>query len=575
MTPQEVLNATSLGDMMRRACLCWPDRIAQMRPEKGGEFSSVTYKDLWEEIWKWAQALSTFNLAPGDRILILGESGYEWGLTDWAAQTLGLIVVPIYPTLPPDQSQYIADDCQAKLLVAQTSTHAAKVQGITTTLMRREEGQDWLLDRVAQSALQRSSWEENLQQINSESIATFIYTSGTTGQPKGAELAHSAFLHLNYGIRSSLPIDHNDVFLSFLPMSHVYERYAGHVLPVSCGACIGYAGSLASLASDMTKVQPTIMLCVPRFLEATRAKIVDGVRKQKPLNQKLFHLALSQGLKKGPFAGILDSLVGKKIRSKTGGRVRFFVSGGAALAPHVSEFYIAFGLKVLQGYGLTETCAATCVNHPDDNHPRTVGPPIHGVEVKLAEDGEILVRGPSVMKGYHNLPEDTAKAINTEGWFQTGDIGEWEGPRLKITDRKKDILVLANGKNIAPQKIESKLKESEFVNEAVVFGDGFSYCYALIVPEFDAVKRWLDELGIQESETAKMAARSEVKSLIKKEIDRANADLADFEKIKKHQLAGQLFTVDSGELTPSLKVKRRVVKDKYRDQLALMEKVDD
>jgi long-chain acyl-CoA synthetase len=548
-----------------------------MRPA-GGQFTTVLYRGLWEEIWQFAQGLARHNLQAGDKVVILGETGYEWALTDWAAQTLGLCTIPIYPTLPADQAQYIADDSGAKLVIAQTSKLAAKLTNIPTTLMRQEEGFDWLL--APGEPGDRQGWESSIPAIDGESIATIIYTSGTTGQPKGAMLAHSAFTTLNRGIRASLPIGETDVFLSFLPLSHVYERYAGHVLPMSCGSCVAYAGSLASLAGDMVKVRPTIMLCVPRFLEATRAKILEGIKKQKPLNQKLFGWALEQGLRKArnqsaPFAGILDKLVGEKIREKTGGRMRFFVSGGAALSPHVSEFYIAFGLNVLQGYGLTETCAGTCINLPDQNEPRTVGPVIQGIDVKLAPDGEILVKGPTVMKGYHNLPKETAEVIDEEGWFHTGDIGEFEGVRLKITDRKKDILVLANGKNIAPQKIEAKLKESEFINEAVVFGDGFAYCYALIVPEFEFVKAWLAEKGEKEADPARLAARDDVRAQIKKEIDKANGALADFEKIKKHQLVGNPFTVDGGELTPSMKVKRKVVRDKYKPMLAMMEKSED
>lgn len=550
-----------------------------MRPS-GGQYTSVLYRGLWDEVASWAKGLARFGLERGDKVVILGETGYEWALTDWAAQTLGLCTIPIYPTLPADQAQYIADDCGAKLIVAQTSKLAAKLSGIRTVLMREEAGFDWLHDATENTSFDQAAWEASIQSIEPEAIATIIYTSGTTGQPKGAMLSHSAFTSLNRGIRSSLPIDSTDTFLSFLPLSHVYERYAGHVLPVSCGACVAYAGSLASLAGDMVKTRPTIMLCVPRFLEATRAKILEGVKKQKPMNQKLFAMALEQGLRRArgqaaPLHGLLDKLVGTKIREKTGGRMRFFVSGGAALAPHVSEFYIAFGLTVLQGYGLTETCAATCVNLPGQNDPKTVGPPIQGTEVSLAPDNEILVRGASVMKGYHNLPEETAAVIDGEGWFHTGDIGEWEGSRLKITDRKKDILVLANGKNIAPQKIEAKLKESDLIGEAVVFGDGFPYCYALIIPEFEALKGWLSAKGEKEDDPARLAAREDVRAKIKQEIDKANQGLADFEKIKKHQLVGAAFSVDGGELTPSMKVRRKVVREKYRSLLALMEKSED
>lgn len=575
MTPQDVLDAPNLGEMIRRASLAFADRTAHMRPTKQG-FVSITYRELFEEIWEYARAIDSYGLQPGDKVVILGESGHEWALVDWACQTLGLVSVPIYPSLPPDQAQHILNDCGAKLVVASDKKLASKVSGVDTMLWTKEEGFTYILDRVAESKLERAAWEEKMGTFDSEEVATFIYTSGTTGVPKGAMLPHRCFQTLNNGVTDSLPVTSEDRFLSFLPLSHVFERYAGHVLPMSMGACVAYAGSLASLSGDMVKVKPTIMLCVPRFLEATRAKIVESIKKQKPLNQTLFNIAMDQGKKKAnrqfaPLAGIMDSLVSSKVREKTGGNIRFFVSGGAALAPHVSDFYIALGIPVLQGYGLTETCAGNALNHPDDIRPWTVGPPIKGVEIKIGHDGEILVRGGAVMKGYFNMPEETAKAIDEDGWFHTGDIGEFEDGFLKITDRKKDLLVLANGKNIAPQAIENKLKESEYVNEAVLFGDGFAYCYALIVPEFDAVKAWLKSKGIEESDPAKIVQMDEVKALIKSGVDKANSQLADFEKVKKHQLVGAMFTVDGGELTPSMKVKRRVVKDKYKDLLKLME----
>jgi long-chain acyl-CoA synthetase len=315
------------------------------------------------------------------------------------------------------------------------------------------------------------------------------------------------------------------------------------------------------------------MCAVPRFFENFRQRIVDNAQKETTLKRRLFELALSQGAKRSlgkfaPLSGITDKLVGSRIRSRTGGRMRFFVSGGAALSPQVTEFYSAFGLTILQGYGLTETTAATCLNRYEDNRPWTVGPPIEAVEVKTAEDGEILVRGTAVMKGYHRLPEATAEAIDAEGWFHTGDIGEFDGPNLKITDRKKDIIVLGNGKNVAPQKIEAKLVESEFVSEAVLFGDGMEYVCALIVPNFDRLRPWLLERGHHESDPTEAVALEDVKALFKEEVVRANKTLADFEKVKRHCLLGTVFSVETGELTPSLKVKRRFVREKYASELA-------
>lgn len=566
--------------MLRKTVQTYGSKTALMIPQAKGEYSSITYDEMFEEVFRYARALDGLGLKRGDRISLLAESCSEWALTDWASQTLGIIVIPIYPTLPPDQAEYIAKDSGSKLAVTldkRMSDKLSHMEGFLCVTLRPAAGDSGLLSFAEKSKLTKEEWNRRIDAIDPDDLATFIYTSGTTGYPKGAMLTHRNFVSLCINIQDSLPIYHTDIFLSFLPLSHVFERFAGHVLPIGLGATIAYAGSLASLATDLAKVRPTVLLCVPRFLEATRAKIVDSLDKMPPLRRKLFEWALAQGLKRhrgefAPFAGLLDKIVGAKIRERMGGRLRLLVSGGAALAPHVSEFYIAFGFNVLQGYGLTETTAATCLNHPDDNKPWTVGPPIKGVQVKIAPDGEILIHGDSVMKGYYNLPEATAEAIDSEGWFHSGDIGEFEGTHLKIADRKKDLLVLGNGKNVAPQPVENKLKESEYINEAVLLGDGMDSCCALVVPEFDRIKAFLKEQGIDEADPARMVTHEAVRTLIKSEVDRINRTLADFEKVKRHHLVGKPFSVDDGELTPSLKVRKKVVKEMYADAIKAMQK---
>ena len=536
-----------------------------------GAFKPILYSELLGIVKDYAGAVRSLGWKRGDRVAIQSENCKEWAFFDWACHTLGIVVVPIYPTLPSDQSQYIVKDCGAVAVVSGSAEQAGKVAslGINTFLLRGVSGSIDQLATEHVGEISISEWDVEIDQAKSDELATIIYTSGTTGPPKGAMLAHRAITFICEQAIGSLPIDHNDTFLSFLPMSHVYERVAGQALPISCGATIAYSKSLMTLAHDMKTVKPTVMLCVPRFLEATRDKIMDAAEKYPPMRRKLFFLALKQGElrargKFAPFAGLLDSLVCKKIRDIAGGRIRFFVSGGAALPPHVSSFYMAFRLTILQGYGLTETTAASTVNHPDRNRPDTVGEPIPGVEVSIAGDGEILVRGPSRMIGYYNLPSETAEAIDSEGWFHTGDIGEFEGIHLKITDRKKDLLVLANGKNIAPQQIENKLRESAFIAEAVLFGDGNEYVYGLIVPNWERVKAELKLDGSNHD----LTVNSDVKSLIKAEVDKTNKTLADFEKVKKHAVLDAEFSEESGELTPSKKVKRKVVEEKYSAQLA-------
>jgi long-chain acyl-CoA synthetase len=558
----------SLGAMLRRSCATYSDRVAMLVPDKSG-IEEITYSALYERVFAYARALSTFEVGKGDRLVILSENCIEWALTDWACQSLGVTVVPIYPTLPADQAQYIVQDCGAKIAVAGDSSQSAKLQGLAGVQIVPLKGEGSLAESASkENTLQKQAWESITDSIKPDEIATIIYTSGTTGLPKGAMLAHRGFLMLFSVIPVQMPVDKNDRFLCFLPMSHVFERTDGQYLPIALGASISYAKNLASLAKDILSTQPTVMLVVPRFLESTMDKILDGLKKQKPLQQKLFHLALSQGKrhfegKLAPLFALTDSLVGKKIRARMGGKLRFFVAGGAALPGHVAEFFGAFKLPILQGYGLTETYSGVCVNHPDRNRYDTVGEPLKGVELKIAPDGEILFRGAARMVGYWNLPEETAQAIDPEGWFHTGDIGEFDGQYLKITDRKKDLLVLGNGKNVAPQPIENRLRSSKFIQEAVVLGDGMESCVALIVPNIEVCK---GELG--EAELAAPSESAKLRSLIKSEIDRINKGLANFEMIKKFAVLDKPFTIESGELTPTLKVKRKVVKERYASAIA-------
>ncbi|HEY3782119.1 MAG TPA: long-chain fatty acid--CoA ligase [Fimbriimonadaceae bacterium] len=564
------MEAKSLPAMLRSSCLKWGEKPAMLYNDGG--FKPVSYTQLLDTVHSWASVIKTLGLQRGERICIQSESCKEWAFFDWACQTLGIVVVPIYPTLPADQTQYIVQDCGARAVVSSSPEQAAKVEGFKEVRVLFLKGKEGSLEDLAAkltAKIPMDEWNASIDQAQPEGLATIIYTSGTTGLPKGAMLAHRAITFICEQALQTVKFDEKDTFLSFLPMSHVYERVAGQALPISCGATIAFTKSLMTLANDMVTIKPTIMLCVPRFLEATRDRIIDGVEKQPPLRRKLFGWALAQGVAKqegkfAPFAGLLDKLVGAKIRERTGGNIRFFVSGGAALPPHVSKFYIAFKLIVLQGYGLTETTAASCLNEPGNNRPDTVGPPIAGVDVSLAADGEILIKGPSRMMGYWNLPKETAEAIDADGWFHTGDIGVFEGKLLKITDRKKDLLILANGKNVAPQPIENMLRESPFISEAVLFGDSNEYIYGLIIPNWERLRAELKLTSANHDLVSDPAA----KALIKSEVDKVNKKLADFEKVKKHALLDAVFSVESGELTPSLKVKRKVVREKFASELS-------
>lgn len=566
---------TTLGRMLRETSLTWPSRVAQRYPGPEG-WVELTYSELWERIRKVAGALQALDMQRGDRLAIQSENRVEWAWVDWACQCLGVILVPIYPTLPADQTQYIVKDSGANVVLAGDDTQAVKSEGLSGVKVVLFSGGPETLEGLTQAHggdLSAEALNQAIDAIGPEDVATIIYTSGTTGPPKGAQLAQRSGPWLLSNVIKSLPIDHRDSFLTFLPMSHVFERVAGQWLPVSTGATACYAKSLMTLGSDMLTVKPTILLGVPRFLEATRDRILDATKKAKPVQRMLFNAALSQGVKRAkgqfaPMAPLLDAVVGKKIRARLGGRIRFIVSGGAALPPHVAEFYMAFGITVLQGYGLTETTAASSVNHPERSKYWTVGEPIPGVEMKIADDGEILIRGKSVMLGYYNLPKETAEAIDAEGWFHSGDIGEWEGKHIKITDRKKDLLILANGKNVAPQPIENKLKESPYIQEAVLFGDGSEYVYGIIVPNFERLKAYLSESGSGAETNQAMIESEAAQKLIKDEVSSINRSLADFERVKRHAIIDAQFSIEDGTLTPSMKVKRKVVKERFKDVLS-------
>jgi long-chain acyl-CoA synthetase len=567
------LGEQSLGAMLHLRCSQFSDRPAMQVPSSNG-FEAITYRQLGDYVRRYSAVLQSLGLGPGDSVAILSENCAEWAWLDWACQTLGLVLVPIYPTLPAEQVGFILGDSGAKLVAVSTSDQLKKVEALADlpAIFLRSEPES--IDERAKKIepLPESDVLNSLERISPDAVATLIYTSGTTGNPKGVQLTHRAFLHVLNAVKNRLPIGPEDVFLCFLPMSHVYERVGGQFLPIFIGGSIGFAKSLLTLGSDIAAVRPTVLLCVPRFLEQTREKILDGVAKQSSLKQKIFHLGLQQGIAKNegrfaPLAAILDKKVGAAIRQRMGGRMRFLASAGAALAPHVAEFYAGLGFTVLQAYGLTETTGGSFVNHPDRNDFRTVGEPLD-IEFRIAEDGEILLKGPPMMKGYHNQPEETAKVLTSDGWFHTGDIGELDSMgRLRITDRKKDLLKLSNGKYVAPQPIENKLKAMPSISEAVVFGDGMEFCTALIVPNFEALRKQMEQQGVHGASDEAISHTAAVIQQIKSEVQQVNRTLTEWERIKKHHLLPQALTIDSGELTPTMKVKRKVVRERYGNLL--------
>ena len=490
------------------------------------EYQDISYATLAERIKDFCLGLTELGLQKGDRVALLSENRPEWAITDLAILAGGGVTVPMFSTLTSAQVEYIVRDSGAKILCVSNERQLQKIkdwnENVPTNLQHivifddLEDDSVRTFDQVCELGQQVENGDEIYQQaseaVTPDDLASIIYTSGTTGDPKGAMLTHSNFMSNVQAATGIVTLTSDDVFLSFLPLSHVFERMGGHYLPLSSGATIAYAESPFTIRQNMQEVRPTVMMSVPRVYEAMHERILNSVKEGSPTKQKIFHWSVGIGSKvsqaiqqkKKPSsmlslkASIANKLVFEKLKAVTGGRLRFFVSGGAPLSKAIAEFFHAAGILILEGYGLTETSPVICVNRPDQWKFGTVGPVIPGIEVKIAEDGEILSRGPHIMQGYFNKPSDTAEAIDADGWFHTGDIGEIdEEGFLTITDRKKNLLILSNGKNVAPQPIENQLKQSPYISEIMLLGDQRRTVTALIVPNYDAIKEFAAEQQLE------------------------------------------------------------------------------
>ena len=575
----------TLPGMLKESCRRFAAKPAHLT-KSGGKFQPLTYGELQDRVVEVASGLVSLGVVKGSTVAIFAESSSTWASVDWAITSIGGISVPVFPTLMPETVHYILADAgcshifvgDSKLLKKFDDAMAISQLAVLPISMEGDGPYTWakFLEDGKSTELSLEDWSKIADEVEPTDVAAIIYTSGTTGEPKGAVLTHEAFAYQCAMVRKNLPVDQNDRFLSFLPMSHVYERMGGHYFPISAGCEVAYAESLKSLSGDIIASKPTVITVVPRFLENVRTKILTTMEDATGLKKRLFQMALAQGKKRlandgkpsGILGGLLDKLVGSKIREKFGGRLRFMVSGGAALPIDVAEFYAAFGIKLLQGYGLTETAPVISLNHPDRNKPDSVGEILEGLDVKIAPDGEIIMAGPTRLLRYHNKPEETAAAIDEDGYFHTGDIGKLVGDRLWITDRKKDILVMSNGKNVAPAAIEARLKSSPYIEEAMVIGDGMDHIAALIVPCFEALNHYAKQHDIGVSHHHEVVSHPEIVAMLKKEVEAANKQLADFEKVKDYRLLSAPWTIDTGELTASLKVRRPVIREKFADVLA-------
>ncbi len=557
------------------------------------EYQDISYATLAERIKDFCLGLTELGLQKGDRVALLSENRPEWAITDLAILAGGGVTVPMFSTLTSAQVEYIVRDSGAKILCVSSERQLQKIkdwdENVPTNLQHivifddLEDDSVRTFDQVCELGRGVENGDQVYQQaseaVTPDDLASIIYTSGTTGDPKGAMLTHSNFMSNIQAATGIVTLTPDDVFLSFLPLSHVFERMGGHYLPLSSGATIAYAESPFTIRQNMQEVRPTVMMSVPRVYEAMHERILNSVKEGSPTKQKIFHWSVGVGSKvsqaiqqkKKPSAGlslkasIANKLVFEKLKAVTGGRLRFFVSGGAPLSKAIAEFFHAAGILILEGYGLTETSPVICVNRPDQWKFGTVGPVIPGIEVKIAEDGEILSRGPHIMQGYFNKPSDTAEAIDADGWFHTGDIGEIdEEGFLTITDRKKNLLILSNGKNVAPQPIENQLKQSPYISEIMLLGDQRRTITALIVPNYDAIKEFAAEQQLEAEDTAALLQTQEVQRLIRGEINQYSSDFADFERVRMFTLMEKEFSEESGEMTPTLKLKRPVIMENHK-----------
>ena len=563
-----------------------------------GEWQTISWREAAERICLLAESLRGLGLADGDRVMLVSENRPEWLIADLAIMAAGCITTPAYTTNTERDHQHILDNSGARAVIVSTEKLARPLvpaimrTGIADHLIAMETVKSsqsysfschsWDALLAGDAAAARRAVEERMAKVGRTDTACIIYTSGTGGAPRGVQLSHGAILCNVEGAAHVLAEDFGwgeERFLSFLPLSHAYEHTGGQFLPIGMGAEIFYSEGLEKLASNIEEVRPTIMVVVPRLFEVLRARVMKQVAKQGRLANYLMDRALTIGERKSrgrrrltdlPMEALLERTLKPKIRKRFGGRIKALVSGGAPLNPEVGLFFEALGLTMLQGYGQTEAAPVISCNRPRAGLKMdTVGPPLKGVEVRIAEDGEILVRGELVMQGYWQNPAETARALQ-DGWLHTGDIGHLdEKGRIVITDRKKDMIVNDKGDNIAPQKIEGMLTLQPEIAQAMVVGDKRPHLVGLIVPDAEWAVEWA-RANDEKFDMAELQALPAFRSAIRAAVDRVNQDLSVIEKVRKFAFADEPFTIENEQMTPSMKIRRHVIREIYGDRLGAL-----
>ncbi|WP_440998628.1 AMP-dependent synthetase/ligase [Fodinibius sp. SL11] len=590
------------------------DKTAFARKPKTDEpYETITWDQVHEDAHTLAAYIVKHGIEAGDRVAILSENRYEWAVVDLALQLIGAINVSLYTSLPSKQCEYILKNSEAKMFFVSTGIQLKKAREVFDNCEHlnrviafdepnissyMDDAYVSLFDQaMVEGAKELPKVEDEIARrskaIEPEDLATLIYTSGTTGKPKGAMLTHRNIVSNVKAAHQQIEIMDNDRCLSFLPLCHSFERTAGYYAMMAGGAEIYYAESVDTVAKNMTEAHPTIILSVPRLFEKIYNLVSKSVEEGSAIKQKIFDWAQKVGRKyadgqRGVVSmqkKLADKLVFDKLKERTGGRIRFFVSGGAALPAEIGHFFMGAGLHIIEGYGLTETSPVMCCNTYGDEQMGTVGKVLPGVTVAIqrledsqiiaeisgedyptdqnSEQGEILCKGPNVMKGYWKNDEATREMIDEEGYLHTGDVGKFVDGKLQITDRIKHMIVNAGGKNIYPGPIEDLFKTSKWIDQLVVVGERQPYMAALIVPDFEVLEEHAKEKGIAYDSLEDLIEKEAIQNIYRKEIRSHAKDLASHEKIRDFRIVSNEFTVESGELTPTLKIKRRIVEEKY------------
>jgi len=552
----------------------------------GGSWRKFSSKACQEIVDKVSLGLLKMEFHPGDKFAIISYNRTEWTMLDLGILQIGGVDVPLYPNMNPENYEYIFNDSQVKLVFVENEELFIKVKKVITktpsvkeiyTFNEVNEAKHWTaITNLADESL-RPRLNEIEKAVTQEDLATIIYTSGTTGIPKGVPLTHLNILSNVKSIADIMPMTNADKMLSFLPICHIFERTAVYFY-LYLGGSVYFAESIEKVGDNLKEVKPNYFTTVPRLMEKIYDKIMDKGRNLSPAKKAIFGWAVNLANHYDPRGEnslfykarlvVARKLVFSKWMEALGGEVKGIISGAAALQPRLSRIFTAAGATIREGYGLTETSPVLTCNRfkHGDYYLGSVGVPLPGVEIKLSESGEILAKGDNVMKGYYNKPDETKAVIDDEGWFHTGDVGEWiDGKFLKITDRVKEIFKTSGGKFIAPLPIENKMKESNFIGEIMVIGENQKHAAAIIVPQFDFIRKWCTKKCPSVQTNEEIATSSVVKGRIWKDVEKYNKRFGHIQQIKKIELVPDTWAVDSGELTPTLKLKRRVILAKYKN----------